>query len=97
MTLAVDFLTIAVLTQNKVVAKARDRKSPECEIQTGLNCGYDGLSEVIFKSFTHSSVTNGQTLSEIICTSINSVQWFIQIKSCAIVNITKVKKKYFWK
>jgi hypothetical protein len=50
--LAVDFLTIAVLTQSKAVAKARNPKSPEHEIQTGLNCGYDGLSEVIL-SFTH--------------------------------------------
>ena len=33
------FLTLAVdsLTQNKEVAKARDPKSPEREIQTGLN------------------------------------------------------------
>ena len=38
------FLTLAVLTQIKAVAKARDPKSPEREIQTGLNCGYDGLS-----------------------------------------------------
>ena len=33
--------------------KARDPKSPEQEIQTGLDCGYDGLSEIIL-SFTHS-------------------------------------------
>ena len=34
------------------MAKARNPKSPDLEIQTGLNCGYDGLSEVIL-SFTH--------------------------------------------
>ena len=52
LTLAVDFFYLAVLTQIKAVAKARDPKSPEREIQTGLNCGYD--SEIIL-SFTHSS------------------------------------------
>ena len=52
--LAVDFLTLAVLTQNKAVAKARDPESPEREIQTGLNCGYNGLSKLIL-SFAHSS------------------------------------------
>ena len=38
---------LAVLTQIKAVAKARDPKSPEREIQSGLNCGYDVLSKVI--------------------------------------------------
>ena len=52
MTLAVDFLILAVLTQNKAVAKARDPKSTERKIQTGLNCGYDGLSEVILKLYS---------------------------------------------
>ena len=54
MTLAVDFLTLAILTQNKAVskAKARNPKSPEREIQTGLNCGYDGFSEVILALLT---------------------------------------------
>ena len=47
LTLAVDFLTLAVLTQNKAVTKARDPKSPEREIQKGLNCGYDGLLKLI--------------------------------------------------
>ena len=47
LTLAVDFLTLAVLTQNKAVAKARDLKNPEREIQTGLNCGYDGPSLMV--------------------------------------------------
>ena len=47
LTLAVDFFNLAVLTQIKAVAKARDPKSPEREIQSGLNCGYDVLSKVI--------------------------------------------------
>ena len=47
LTLAVDFFNLAVLTQIKAVAKTRDPKSPEREIQSGLNCGYDGLSKVI--------------------------------------------------
>ena len=34
--------------------KARDPKSPEREIEKGLNCRYDGLSKLIL-SFTHSS------------------------------------------
>ena len=36
--------------------KAMDPESPEREIQTELNCVYEGLSEVIL-SFTHSSYT----------------------------------------
>ena len=48
------FLALAILTQNKAVskAKARNPKSPEREIQTGLNCGYDGFSEVILALLT---------------------------------------------
>ena len=37
--------------------KARYPESPEQEIQTGLNCGYDGLSEAIL-SFILSSTTS---------------------------------------
>ena len=41
--------------------KARDPKSPEQEIQTGLDCGYDGLSEIIL-SFTHSNYAGFQSV-----------------------------------
>ena len=88
LTLAVDFLTIAVLLQNKAVA--RDQKSPYCEIQTGLHCEYDGLSEVVL-SFTHSIVTNCQIFSEIICTSINSAQY--SNENFCNCNYHKSKKK----
>ena len=86
------FLTLAVLTQIKAVAKARDPKSPEREIQTGLNCGYDGLSEVIL-SFTHSSAKEQErkwTYFPSCCTQRKMVvsQWD-QKKFVSLISLSK--------